>query len=834
MSGQLKLLLINSNLKQRNLIKRALLPLNVFELLEVRDSRSALTLLKQHAVDLIITGLDIGKIDGWRFARMVRSGLLKTPKNTPILLTPPTYCERIAETTARAYGIDAVLAYEQINKLPRVLANVLSSHLTKSSRLELLLVEPETPDAEQISYFLRESFHITHVTNEKVAIELFGQHHFAIVLIDTIHNKIDAQNLVQRLLATKPNQAVVMIIDNQEADFAEQLLLSGVTDFARTPYNESLLNRICHQAARREDFMASYAEFAEKVEQLSQSQSRYKELYSAHQRILQHLNTVVLELNSAGQILFINPAWEKLTGLSLKQVINKPLAEFCSPETQALVSNAVSQIMLGQIQQKKFELKLQHQHGHAVWAECRMQSIVVNKVTVGVTASIDNIHERKQAELQLHHLAHHDTLTKLHNRYYFDLKLNQLCKDTKDSNAQHALIYIDLDHFKIINDSQGHHQGDIVLKQIAKTFQKNLHEGSTICRIGGDEFAVILENVELLEAHLIAEGLCHAVENYQFQAPGQQYSISCSIGLTLITANNSDASECLKQSDIALYVAKNRGRNLVHCYTYEDADSNKKLAELAWAHQVRSAMLQDQLEIHFQPIWGFKEQQVAYFEALSRLRVDGQLIYPNRFIPALELIADINLLDHCVVKKAIAYAGQSTTLNKIAINLSAQAFSDEGLLTTIEEALKSQKVDPTRIVFEITESASISNLTATRLMIEKLNQLGCSFSIDDFGTGFSTFSYLKQLPANQVKIDGSFVKDMINDPIDKALVNAIKDISHSLQKTCVAEFVENKETFDSLRKIGVDYAQGYLISRPLPFKGISQAIKKINADKTFD
>ena len=834
MSGQLKLLLINSNLKQRNSIKRALLPLDVFELLEVRDSRSALTLLKQNAVDLIITGLDIGKIDGWRFARMVRSGLLKTPKNTPILLTPPTYCERIAETTARAYGIDAVLPYEQINKLPRILANVLSSHLTKSSRLELLLVEPNEQDAEQIGFYLRESFQITHVKDARTAIDLFHQHHFAIVLIDTIHDGLDAQALGQRLLSDKPNQAVVMIIENQEADFAEQLLLSGITDFARTPYNESLLNRICHQAARREDFMASYAEFAEKVEQLSHSQSRYKELYSAHQRILLHLNTVVLELDSTGEIIFINPAWEHLTGFSLKKVMKKPLQNFCKPEFRPLVAQSIEQILQGTVDQQKLEIELAHEHGHHIWVECRMQSIYANKAIVGATVSIDNIHERKQAELQLHHLAHHDTLTKLHNRYFFDLKLNQLCQETANSPNQHALIYIDLDHFKVINDSQGHQQGDRVLKQIAKTFQKNLQDGGDVCRIGGDEFAVIVEHTELLDAHLLAEQLCHAVEAYKFHAPGQEYSISCSIGLTLINANNCDASECLKQSDIALYVAKNRGRNLVHCYTEEDVDSNKMLADLAWAHQVRSAIINNQLEIFFQPIWGFKDHKVAYFEALSRLRIDNDLVFPNHFIPALELLSDIHLLDHSVVKQAIKCVGSTPTLNKVAINLSAQAFSDEGLLTTIETALKHYNVDPTRIVFEITESASISNLNATRIMIEKLNQLGCSFSIDDFGTGFSTFSYLKQLPASQVKIDGSFVKDMINDPIDLALVNAIKDISHSLNKTCVAEFVENKETFDSLKEIGVDYAQGYYICRPIPFDKLAEKIKIINTGKTFN
>ena len=224
--------------------------------------------------------------------------------------------------------------------------------------------------------------------------------------------------------------------------------------------------------------------------------------------------------------------------------------------------------------------------------------------------------------------------------------------------------------------------------------------------------------------------------------------------------------------------------------------------------------------------------KIAYFETLLRLRINNELIYPNQFIPPLELISDMNLLDHSVVKTAISEAAKYPILNKIAINLSAQAFSDEGLLPLIENTLKHYKVDPKRIVFEITESASISNLTATRTMIEHLKILGCGFSIDDFGTGFSTFSYLKQLPADQVKIDGSFVKDMLNDPIDLALVKAIKDISHSLNKTCVAEFVEDLSTYNTLKDIGVDYAQGYLISKPIRAQDIAENLKKITVDKT--
>jgi len=834
MAVQLKLLILDTSLKQRNTIKRALAHLNVFKVLEVKNSEAALSLLKKQAVDLIITGLNVGNIDGWRFARMIRSGLLRTPKNTPIVLTASNHFERIADTTARSYGIDAVVTEQKMQQLPQILANVLSSHLEKSSRLNLLLIEPNQIQADEISHYLKDTFIVSQVTNAKDAMALFQQKTYSIVLINSMAQLSPCvEDLVSSFLKLKENQAIVTIIDTDDANVAEQLLLSGVSDFIRVPYSQPLLNKVCDQAARREDFMVSYAEFASKVEQLSQSQQRYKDLFSAHQRILHHLNTVVLELDEKGMIRFINPAWESLLGHDFKSSLTKEFSQFCIPEFKSKLQNSITAILNGHFQQQTLQLQLQHKLGNPIWVECRLQSIKSDKTRTSITASIDNIHERKQAEFQLQHLALHDTLTGLHNRHYFDLSLNQLCKDTKEQK-QHALLYIDLDHFKVINDSLGHQQGDIVLKKAAKLFQHAITEGHILCRIGGDEFAVLLQGIELLDAYTIAESLCQSIEKYQFKTMERDYSISCSIGLTMISEDNKDATECLKQSDIALYVAKNKGRNLVHCFSNTDDDSEKMMSKLAWTRQVRLALEQDQIELHFQPIWDFKQQKVAYFETLLRLRIDNELIYPSQFIPPLELISDMNLLDHRVVKTAISNAAQHPILNKIAINLSAQAFSDEGLLPLIEDTLKYYKVNPKRIVFEITESASISNLAATRTMIEHLKIMGCGFSIDDFGTGFSTFSYLKQLPADQVKIDGSFVKDMLNDPIDLALVKAIKDISHSLNKTCVAEFVEDLSTFNALKDIGVDYAQGYLISKPLKAEDIAEQLKKITLCKTYN
>ncbi|MBS3797383.1 EAL domain-containing protein [Pseudoalteromonas sp. BDTF-M6] len=831
MATPLSLMIINANAAEREVVKRTLGRLDVFEVIEQSDSQQALQLLKERPVSLVITGLDVGKIDGWRFSRMVRSGLLKTPKHTPIVLTPPFYCERIAETTARSYGIDAVVPIERQDLLPQALAKVLSTQLEKSSRLKLLLLEPDAAKAQQMSDALALNFAVQVCDSATHTLDIYLQGHYAIVLLDaSVANTASANTLVQNILAHNPSQAIVTIIDSQDADYAEQLLLSGVTDFVRRPYDNALLMKVCDHAARREDFIASYGEFEKKVAQLSQSQQKYKELYSAHQRILMHLNTVVMELDEHGRISFLNPAWEANTGFGLKHSIGTRLEDYCYEGHKPRLKTALNAVFKAQAKRRKIELQLQASNGQLIWFECRFQHVSDHNHSAVITASIDNIEERKQAELKLQHLALHDTLTGLHNRYYFDLQLSALCQATAGDDL-HALIYIDLDHFKIINDSKGHQEGDTVLKEVAELFLQHIEEQYLIFRIGGDEFAILLPNTPLLDAHMVAESICVAIDGHQFQCQEQIYSISCSIGVTQISVQNNDANECLKQADIALYIAKSQGRNLVHCYDASDSHSNAMQSGLEWGHNVRSALQQDNIELHYQPVWDIKRSRIAYYEVLLRLRIDGELIYPNHFIPALEMLNDSYLMDQCVVRSAIRDLSEHPEIQRVAINLSAQSLLDDRLLPHIKTMLYDHGVDPKRVIFEITESASVGNLEATREMILALNALGCDFSIDDFGTGFSTFDYLKRLPAQHVKIDGSFVRDMQRDPIDYALVKAINDIAASLDKGSVAEYVENKEIYGMLKEIGVDYAQGYFIAKPAPLHALENN-QKIIAAKT--
>ncbi len=272
----------------------------------------------------------------------------------------------------------------------------------------------------------------------------------------------------------------------------------------------------------------------------------------------------------------------------------------------------------------------------------------------------------------------------------------------------------------------------------------------------------------------------------------------------------------MKQADIALYAAKKQGRNLAHLYDINDQHSSALKASLEWARRLHQAVADDNLVLYFQPVVDISSRETVYHEALVRLNIDDRIVSPGEFIPALEREGDMSLLDRQVIRKAIKYLDDYPKLERIAINLSAQGFSDERLVPLIKDKLSEYKVEGSRIIFELTESASLSNISATKRIVAKIAQLGCEFSIDDFGTGFSTFNYLKQLPAQSVKIDGSFVVELAKNPVDQALVKAIYEVATALGKKTVAEFVEDEETLVLLEKIGINYAQGYHLDKPKP------------------
>lgn len=819
------LLLVNSNLDSLNILKELLTQKTQYRIVTATDAQSAIKQLRLKDIHFVVSNIQLVEFDGWRLARLVRSGIFRCAPNIPFVIVANTWCEHIAQITAREFGINELLAFEQREQLVDLINGDEIQLVEDNTRLSLLAIE-DNPDTQQlVSRILRNRFDVKIADNGEDGLNLWRQMKPSIVLLDVMLPGMSGSQVLTEIMREDPNQSVVIMTANHTIELAEELMLKGAADFVTKPFRAEQLRRACETAARREDFMVSNSQFAAKVDSLAQSREEYKTILEAHQHLLDHLGSVVIELDDKGEINFLNQAWEKLTGYSINESQSRAFAEFMEvPELTGIhISNEFQSLLKGKINSHHFEFRLKNKLDEELWVEARFE-INVNKDHKSriISGTIDNVTARKKAQRDLEYLAMHDGLTGLFNRHYFETELKQFTATAARGNGPHALLYIDLDHFKVINDTLGHHHGDSVLRNISSLIASRMRDSDILSRIGGDEFALLLPNTNQHMALKIAEDICELLHNYQCKLESQVFKVNCSIGISEISGNEQNPEEYMKQADIALYAAKRQGRNLAHVYDKNDVHSKDMQASLEWSRKLHQAVADDNLELYFQPVMSIKNRKVVYYEALVRLKLDGKVVSPVEFIPALEREGDMSLLDHQVINKAIRYLKDTPQLEKIAINLSAQGFSDERLVPLIKEKITENQIDANRIIFELTESASLSNIEATKTIVSKIRKLGCEFSIDDFGTGFSTFTYLKQLPAQSVKIDGSFVVDLASNPVDLALVKAIYEVATALNKKTVAEFVENEETLLLLEKIGVTYAQGYHLGKPLPIKELFQ------------
>lgn len=816
MDRKLPLLLITSDAQNRVQLINRISSLQLFDIETVNNSAEAIEKLKSFNYQFVISDINIGKVDGWCLSSLIRSDIYVCDRKVPIVLLTDTHCERIAEATAKSFGINAVLTKNEASRVNEILADAFSLSLPVSSKMIALNVVKDTQLAEQIDQLIESKFESFTVTNAKDGLAILRQQEIDFLIVDSALADDSASELIQTVHSEFPEIPSVVIVPRNDTEVAEFYMIHGASDFIYRPVNPSRVLNICERAARRNDFMISNIQFEQKVTQLGQSEKKFRELFIEHTTLLENLSSVVVELDNKGNIKFLNKTWTSLTGFPIEECIGKNLLDFIEIDELGAVrfSAKINSMLKFDQTSSTEEVKIRTAFSHLLWVEIKLHKIVKEGKTEGLTATIDNIHDRKKAEEKLNHLALHDTLTGLYNRYYFDTQLSRLTLLASRGEESHCLLYIDLDHFKVINDTEGHQTGDMVLREVSQILSQRLRQSDILCRVGGDEFVILLSNTLMTDAKAIGGEICQQIASTHFQFGNNTYKISASIGLSEIDGS-STAAEYLRQADIALYVAKNKGRNQTHCFTQDDLESKLQFDNLKWVHCLQEAVVNDNLILHFQPVWDMKENRVAYYEALVRLSINDTLTYPNEFIPALERAEDISFLDHQVINEAIKIASANPELHKIAINLSAHAFSDERLAPLIEDKLTEYQVDGRRIIFELTESASLTNVSGTRRMIETISALGCEFSIDDFGTGFSTFAYLKELPAHSVKIDGSFVKDMVKNSVDKTLVRSIADVANALGKNSVAEFVESEDIFSQLPELGVRYAQGYFISRPL-------------------
>lgn len=441
---------------------------------------------------------------------------------------------------------------------------------------------------------------------------------------------------------------------------------------------------------------------------------------------------------------------------------------------------------------------------------------------MGAVIVIQDVSHTRLLTKQLSYHASHDLLTGLYNRRKFEEYLGDILDTIGDESRQHSLLYLDLDNFKIVNDSCGHVAGDELLKQLPALFNEVLRTGDIVARLGGDEFGIILENCSLSKAANIADKIRQTIKDYRFVWDDRSFEIGVSIGVIGVDANNAEISQILSAADMACYAAKDSGRNRVHIYEASDKAMAERYGQMHWTAKISKALEEDRFQLYQQPIVSVINNSRDHVEILLRMiDEDNHIVSPGAFMPAAERYGLMPAIDRWVIHKIFKYIGDRSTSDPIrgtdrefAVNLSGDSINDDTLLDYILEEKETHNVPLKNICFEITETVAISNLSKATVFINKLKTHGCKFALDDFGSGLSSFAYLKNLPVNYLKIDGGFVKDICNDVIDRAMVESIQQVGKVMQLDTIAEHVEDELTLLVLKEIGVDFVQGFYLGRP--------------------
>ncbi|MBE9526949.1 MAG: EAL domain-containing protein [Proteobacteria bacterium] len=562
-------------------------------------------------------------------------------------------------------------------------------------------------------------------------------------------------------------------------------------------------------------------------------------LFAEKERFLVTLDSIddaVITVDMDEQVTYLNPKATELTGWDSSDAIGQPVKKIVNlfnADTRKPGENILQRVFAEQVPHRSAEsLFLAHRDGYVISVKQSVSPMrSCDSSMIGSVIALHDVSDAIRMEQNLNYQASHDSLTGLINRAEFENRLRQSVEHCKTDKITHALFYIDLDNFKIINDTCGHMAGDQLLCQITRILEEKLRRGDILARLGGDEFGGILESCPIDRAEIIVTDLCQRIQEYTFVWEEHQFCVGASIGLVQIDEDSRDIEQLLSMADSSCYAAKDMGRNRVHVYQHDDADMIQKKGEMQWVSRINKALLEDRFVLYFQLISPIKcEEKGLHFEILLRmLDEQNNLILPGEFLPAAEHYDSVKAIDQWVVKNTFAWLHENPEITKqvtlCSINLSGHSLGDERFLHHLTENFKKYQFSANKICFEVTETAAIQNLSVASHFINTIKTLGCSFSLDDFGSGMSSFGYLKQLNIDFLKIDGLFVKDIVIDPVDAAMVKSINEVGQIMGLKTIAEYVENEDILNAISKIGVDFAQGYGIRRPEPLKNIAELLK---------
>ncbi len=552
-----------------------------------------------------------------------------------------------------------------------------------------------------------------------------------------------------------------------------------------------------------------------------ESLARDKELA---QVTLASIGDGVIRTDAAGRIDYMNSVAERLTGWSLDEVMHRSLdkayqvihestrrprpdpVELCLLEKRTIVTPGL--------------FALQSRGGEEYIVRDSVAPIPgPGNEAAGAVVVFRDLTRVRGLERQMVYLESHDTLTGLLHRQEFEIYLEAALEHARDQGLEHAMLYLDLWEFKLINDCFGHVAGDELLRRVAARLQEKIGQRGILGRVGGDDFTLLLENHSLIEARAIARGLQRSFRDFRFNWGGQLFEVGLNVGLVAINAASDSVPQIFRAAGAACFLARQGGRNRIHTYADDDAAVAERHGRLHWVQRIRRALTDDRFCLYQQEIRPLKSDGRRLREILIRMIDDtGEHLEPGSFIPIAEHHDLASSIDRWVVRHSLSFLARaaSPAHDWVSINLSAQSLSDKSFLEDVLDYLETSGVDTRRLFFEITETTAVANLSRALRFIGAVKDMGCRFILDDFGSGFSSFAYLKNLPVDILKIDGEFVRSMESDPIRRAMVASINQVAQVMGIETIAEWVETEATYDMLREIGVDYVQGFWLHRPEP------------------
>lgn len=554
----------------------------------------------------------------------------------------------------------------------------------------------------------------------------------------------------------------------------------------------------------------------ETEQELRASERRYRVFYDDNP-------SMMFTLAGDGTILAVNRIGASHLGYQRAQLVGSSVLRLYHPDDRATVARHLRTVMEMPDRLHRWELRKLHRLGELAWYRETARLIEEPGDGTSILVVSEDISETYRLSERLSYHERYDALTGLLNRRSFTEQLDRALADARRSGVEHALLFLDLDQFKVINDTCGHAAGDELLVRLSEVLAKSVRRRDTLARMGDDEFAVLIEDCRAEPAAAVANALREAIQAHHLQWAGRALSATASIAIVPVTRDSRDTAAVLAMADAACYAAKEAGRNRVHVYTQGDMRLLARFGEMHWVNRIKEALAQNRLHLARQviaPVAGDAERGL-HLELLLRMRDErGREIAPGEFLRAAERYSLATKLDRWVVSHALEWLHANRhafdRLHLCDINLSGQSLGDESLLRFLLEQIEQKDIPPEKLCFEVTETAAINDYPNALRFISILKERGCRFALDDFGSGLSSFGYLKTLPVDFLKIDGVFVKDIASNALDLALVRSINEIGHVLGKRTIAEFVENDRILGELRNVGVDYAQGFWIGRPIP------------------